>query len=453
MQRHAVPSRAGIGCDKCALLAEGEGPDEFSNREEGTFRGEICNMRSNLERKENCQMSEKQYDLVLKGGHVIDPKNSLDEPMDVAIKDSKIAAVAKDIPSESVRKTVDVSGFYVTPGLIDLHVHVYGYGGSLLPDGYALPNGATTVVDAGGAGWRNFEDFKNKIIFPTKGILTKTRVLALLNIVGAGMLGFVEQNVEDMDPVATAEMVARYPDILVGIKTAHFQGPGWEAVDNALEAGRLSGTPAMFDISLSPHRTCAELFQRLRPGDIRTHMYNWRYQILTEEGKVNEAFIRARERGVLFDVGHGAGSLCFRFAVPAIQQGFGPDVISTDIHWASRLFPNATLMTTMSKFLNMGLSLPEVVYRTTVTPAQAISRPQLGNLSVGACADVAVLQMLEGDFGFVDSLHARLRGDKKLECVLTIRAGEIVWDLNGLSWPDWQDAGQYGRIGQYDEFS
>lgn len=397
---------------------------------------------------------KRQYDLLLKGGHVIDPKNDIDGPMDVAISEKEIAAVAEDIFPSSARKTIDVSGRYVTPGLIDMHVHVYGYHGSMLPDGYALPNGATTVVDAGGAGWRNFEDFKNKVISPTQGIPTKTRVLALLNIVGAGMLGFVEQNVQDMDPVRAAEMVAHYPNIIVGIKTAHYTGPGWEAVDNAIEAGRLSCTPVMIDIRLAPTRSCGDLLvKHMRPGDIRTHMYNWKYQILDDNGRVNEAFVRARERGVLFDVGHGAGSLCFRFAVPAIEQGFLPDTISTDLHRSSRLIPNATLMTTMSKFLNMGLSLREVIYRTTVTPAQATGRPEMGHLSVGACADVSVLKMLEGDFGFVDSNHARLPGDRKLECLLTIREGEIVWDLNGFSWPDWQDAGEYGIIGQYNEVS
>ena len=383
----------------------------------------------------------EQYDILLKGGHVIDPQNGVNTPMDVAISGDKIAAVAEDISPSSSRKTVDVTGYYVTPGLIDLHVHLYGYEGSLLPDGYALPNGATTVVDAGGAGWRNFEDFKNKVIFPTQGLPTKTRVLAFLNIVGAGMLGFVEQNVQDMDPEPAAEMVMRYPDILLGIKSAHFMGPGWEAVDSAVRAGELSNTPAMFDVRPLPTRSYEDLLlNHLRPGDILTHMYSPMYPLLDEQGRINRCALEARERGVLFDVGHGVGSFVFKHAVPAIKQGFLPDTISTDLHRSSRLIPNATLMATMSKFLNMGLSLEEVVRRTTITPAQAIHHPELGHLSVGACADVAVLQILEGDFGFVDVNRTRLRGSRKLECVLTIRAGEIVWDLNGISCPDWQAA-------------
>jgi dihydroorotase len=235
-------------------------------------------------------------------------------------------------------------------------------------------------------------------------------------------------------------MVARYPELIVGLKTAHFQGPGWAPVDRTIEAAHHSGIPAMFHFALGHGQTCQELFARLRPGDIPTHMYSRLYPILTEDGLVSEAFHQARRRGMLFDVGHGAGSFRFNLAIPAIQQGFGPDVISTDLHWRSRLWRDATLMATMSKFLNMGLPLVEVIYRTTVAPAQAIARPELGTLTPGACADIAILRVQEGNFGFVDSGDTRLRGDRRLECLLTIRAGEIVWDLNGISRPDWREA-------------
>ena len=152
----------------------------------------------------------------------------------------------------------------------------------------------------------------------------------------------------------------------------------------------------------------------------------------------------ARRRGVFFDVGHGAGSFWFRIAVPAVKQGFVPDSISTDLHKKSALIPNATMMTTMSKFLNMGMPLQEVILRSTVNPASLIRRPELGTLSAGA--DIAVIEVLKGDFGFVDSGHAKMRGDKRLQCVLTIRNGVIVWDMNGLSWPDWETAGEYSVI-------
>jgi dihydroorotase len=223
------------------------------------------------------------------------------------------------------------------------------------------------------------------------------------------------------------------------MKTAHFQGPGWAPVDRTIEAARRSGTPAMFHFGPRHGQTCQELFARLRPGDIPTHMYSRLYPILTEDGLVSKAFHQARRKQLLFDVGHGSGSFRFALAAPAIQQGFGPDVISTDLHWRSRLLRDATLMATMSKFLNMGLSLVEVISRTTVAPAQAIARPELGTLTPGACADMAILRVQEGDFGFVDSGDTRLQGDRKLECLLTIRAGEIVWDLNGISRPDWQN--------------
>lgn len=382
------------------------------------------------------------YDILLKGGHVIDPKNHVDEVMDVAIKDKKIALVTREIPSSQAKKVIPVEGFYVTPGLIDIHVHVYGYFGSMFPDIHALSNGVTTVVDAGGAGWKSFEDFKSQIIDTSK-----TRILALLNIVGPGMLGEFEQDVNEMNPEPTAEMIKRYPEILVGVKTAHFGGPGWEGVDRAVEAGELSNTPIMIDCAPKPTRPYEDLLSKhMRPGDIHTHMYAQHIPLLNEQGIVQSYVREAKERGVIFDVGHGGGSFWFRIAVPAIRQGFVPDTISTDLHKVSALIPNATLMPTMSKFLNMGMSLQTVIYRATVIPAKVIGRPELCTLSVGADADVAVIEVLEGNFGFVDSGHAKLCGNRRLQCVLTIRNGEVLWDLNGISWPDWESAGQYSHI-------
>jgi dihydroorotase len=386
-----------------------------------------------------------EYDLLLKGGHVIDPANGIDRPMDVAIGDRMIAAVREDISPSAARKTVRVDGLYVTPGLIDIHVHVYGgYVGWLFPDTHALPNGVTTVVDTGGAGWKTFEEFKTTIIDRST-----TRVLALLNIVGAGMVGAAEGDVSEMEPVPAAEMIQRYPDVMVGSKTAHFGGPGWEAVDGAVEAARLSGTMAMIDFAPKPTRSYEDLLlQHMRPGDIHTHLYAQHIPLLNEEGIVNDYVRTARERGIIFDTGHGGGSFWFRIAVPAIQQGFPPDTISTDLHKSSALIPNATMPVTMSKFLSIGMPLYEVIERSTVRPAQVIRRPALGTLSVGAEADVAVLELLEGNFGFVDSGHAKMRGTQRLQCALTVRRGEIVWDLNGLSWPDWQTAGKYLTITQ-----
>ena len=382
--------------------------------------------------------TERNYNLLLKGGHVIDPKNNIDETMDVAIKSNKIAQISKDIPSSKAQKTVDVAGFYVTPGLIDIHVHVYGgYQGWLFPDAHSFRNGVTTVVDAGGAGWKSFEEFKETIIEKSK-----TRVFALLNIVGAGMLGAIEQDVSEMDPVAAAEMIKKYPNYILGAKTAHFAGPGWEAIDGAVKAAELSNTIVMVDTRTIPTRTYKDiLLSHLRPGDIHTHIYAQHITLLNEQGVVNDYVWEARERGLIFDVGHGSGSFRWRVAVPAVKQGFVPDTISTDLHKMSALMPNATMMATMSKFLNMDMSLHEVILRSTVNPARVIRRPQLGTLTVGADADVAVIELLKGDFGFVDVGHARMRGKYRLQCALTVRNGEIVWDLNGISCPDWETAG------------
>ena len=379
------------------------------------------------------------YDVLLKGGHVIDPSNHIDGPMDVAISDHKIVSVAPDLPSSQARQTVSTEGLYVVPGLIDLHVHAVGYSGWLFPDAHALPNGATTVVDAGGAGWKSFEAFKEDII-----ACSKTRVLALLNIVGPGMLGRVEQNIDEMASLPTAEMIQQYPELLVGVKSAHFGGPGWESVDRAVEAGALSHTPVMVDFAPKPTRTYKDfLLKHLRPGDIHTHMYAKHIPLLDKEDRVHTYVREARERGILFDVGHGKGSFWFRIAVPALNQAFGPDTISTDLHKDSVLRPNAHLMAVLSKFLNMGMSLQEVIARCTVIPAKVIRRPELGTLCLGAEADVAVVEIQEGNTGFVDCGHARLRGTRRLQCVLTLRAGEVVWDPTGLTCPDWDIAGRY----------
>ena len=393
--------------------------------------------------------TECKYDMLLKNGHVIDPSNNINELMDVAIKGNRIAQVAKDIPSSQTSKVVNVKGLYVTPGLIDIHVHLYGYAGWLFPDFHSFSNGVTTVVDAGGPGWKSFEEFKKTIIDTSK-----TRVLTLLNIVGAGMLGAVEQDVSEMDPIPAAEMIQKYPDLIVGSKTAHFGGPGWESVDGAVKAAEMSGTFAMADCSPKPTRSYKDLIlSHLRPGDIHTHMYAQHIPLLDEQGIINDYVWEARDRGTIFDVGHGAGSFWWRVAVPAMKQGFVPDSISTDRHKVSSLIPNASMIITMSKFLNMGMPLPEVILRSTVKPAQIICRPELGTLNIGADADVAVIELLKGDFGFVDSGHAKMRGTQKLQAALTIRNGEVVWDLNGLNWPDWETAGKYTVIHQYRDAS
>jgi dihydroorotase len=258
------------------------------------------------------------------------------------------------------------------------------------------------------------------------------------------MLGAVEQNIAEMEPVPCAKTIRNNCDVIVGVKTAHFGGPGWEAVDRAVEAAALSGTMAMVDFAPRPTRSYRDLLlEHLRPGDIHTHVYAQHIPSLDDAKQVQAYMFEARSRGVLFDLGHGAGSFWWRIAVPAVRQGFPPDTISTDLHKVSALVPNATMTTTMSKCLALGMSVEDVIRRSTVEPARAIRRPELGTLAVGAEADIAVLELVHGDFGFVDSGRARMRGRERFECILTIRAGEIVWDRNGLSLPDWESAGDY----------
>lgn len=393
-----------------------------------------------------CSLAAQPYDLLLRGGHVIDPKNNVDGVRDVAIKDKKIAAVAERLDPAQARKVIDVRDLYVVPGLLDIHGHVYAgtgarssYAGdnSVYPDGHTFRVGVTTIVDAGGSGWRNFPDFKSRVIDRSK-----TRVLALLNIVGNGMGGGkVEQNVEDMDAAATARVARQYPETVVGIKTAHYSGPEWVPVERAVAAGQEANLPVMVDFgSFRTERPFEELVtKKLRPGDIYTHCYLDMVPLLDGQGRVRPYLQEARKRGVIFDVGHGAGSFLWRQAVPAMRQNFWPDSISTDLHISSMNAGMKDMLNVMSKFLVMGMPLPEVVRRSTWNPAREIRRTELGHLSVGAPADVAVLRVEKGRFGFVDSYGAAMRGTQKLHGELTVRDGLVVWDANGISRPDWTE--------------
>jgi dihydroorotase len=393
------------------------------------------------------------YDLILKGGHVIDPANGIDEVIDVAIKDKKIARISANIPPVEGSQVVEVSGLFITPGILDIHTHVYQYrppveGGitTVHADVHLFATGVTTTVDAGSIGWKNFGDFKEHTIERSK-----VRILAFLNIASNGMADIIsEQTMSDMLPEVTASLVKAYPDLLVGIKTAHYwtkdpwdsEHLPWASVERAVEAGELCGKPVMVDFwPRLPERSYPELIlHRLRPGDIHTHVFAQQFPILDEAGKVNDFMFAARERGVYFDLGHGAGSFWFRNAVPAYQGGFPPDTLSTDLHTGSVSGAAQSMQTTMSKYLNMGMPLQEVIERSTTLPAQLIGRPELGTLSVGAEADMAVFALHEGTFGFTDCGRARMIGNQKLECLMTVRAGEIVFDPGGLSMPDWQNA-------------
>jgi len=380
------------------------------------------------------------YDLLLKGGHVVDAKNHRSAILDVAIKDGKIADVAAAIDPATSTKTLDVRGLYVTPGLVDIHVHVYAstgeaksYAGdnSVFPDGFTFRSGVTTVADAGSSGYKNFEDFKAHIIDRSK-----TRVLAFLNIVGAGMRGAkYEDNLAEMEAQPAAEMAKKYPGVIVGFKTAHYQGPEWTPVEHAVAAGTMASIPIMVDFGTNhPERPIDVLLtQKLRPGDIYTHCYSGLRGELDADGKVNRGMIEGRQRGVIFDVGHGAGSFAWKVAVPAIEQGFLPDSISTDLHITSMNAGMKYMLNVMSKFLALGLSVDDVIAKSTWNPAREIHHEELGHLSTGAIADLAVLRLQNGDFGFVDMSGIRMDGKQKFICEMTVQNGKVVYDLNGLS--------------------
>jgi dihydroorotase len=376
------------------------------------------------------------YELVLKGGHVIDPKNGIDRVMDVAISGGKIARVA---PNLSGTRVIDVGGLYVTPGLIDLHAHVLirprAPSEGIQPDAFSFRSGVTTFVDAGSAGWREFPEVRDTVIRRAK-----TRVLALLNIAGAGMLTGKEDDLAEMDPDAAVRMARANPDLIVGFKSAHYAGPGWESIDAAVKAGNATGLLVMVDFgTTNEKRNIGTLFlDKLRPGDIYTHCFSGHREELLPNGKLNPAMAAGRKRGIIFDVGHGAGSFFWNVAVPAYAERFYPDSISTDLHINSMNAGMKDLLNVASKMLNLGSPLPEVIRMATWNPARQIRRPALGNLDPGAEADIAVLRLQRGEFGFVDSAGARFDGDRKLVCELTLRAGRVAWDLNGRASRHWK---------------
>ena len=385
------------------------------------------------------------YDLLLKNGHVIDPANQRNGRMDVAIIRNQIAKVGPNLPASRARHVIDVSEYYITPGLIDIHAHFDAQGAdlNLNPDHNALRNGVTTAVDAGSSGADNFENFRRLVIDEAR-----TRVLAFVNIVAAGMYGGqVENDPKQMNVEKAVAIVNKHRDVIVGIKTAHYQPADWTAVDNAVKAAELSKTVCMVDFHPKPGRGYSDLIlKHMRPGDIHTHFYGRLTPQLDASKKIQPYMLEARKRGILFDVGHGSGSFWFRIAVPAIQQGFLPDTISTDIHKSSIMLPRATLTNVMSKFLNIGMTLEQVIERSTLKPAKAIRRDDLGTLSEGKVADIAILSVDRGQFAFLDSGHGKLTADKRIRAAATIRNGRVVWDADGISSVD------RSRIGPYSNF-
>ena len=393
------------------------------------------------------------YTILIKGGNVIDPKNNIDEVMDIAITDGKIAKVAKNIDSKLAGRIIDAKGLIVTPGLIDIHGHHF-HGTvpdrylsnsftALPPDGFTFRAGVTTVVDAGGAGWKNFPLFKEQVIDRSR-----TRVLAFINILGEGMRGVepYEQDLNDMDPKRTAMVAKQFPEI-VGVKVAHYQSHNWDPFRRAGEAGKEAGIPVMVDLGgAEPALPLKTLFTEiLRPGDIITHLYGRprsghgpKEAVLDNNGNVQTHWLDAQKRGFIFDVGHGGGSFFYNIAVPAIKQGFWPNTISTDLHTGSMNAGMKDILNVVSKMMNLGMSLKDAIEAATWKPAQVIQREKLGNLDVGSEADVAIFRLLKGEFGFIDSSGEKKTGNRNLQTEVTIRAGRVVWDLYGIAAPSWK---------------
>ena len=387
------------------------------------------------------------YAIVIKGGYVLDPKNNVHEIMDIAVAGGKIVRIAKNIDTTGAWQVVQATGMYVTPGLIDLHAHVFignepdhSYGNgplSVSPDGFTFRNGVTTVVDAGCAGWRNFPVFKRQVID-----ISQTRVLAFLNIVGEGMRGGpYEQDTRDMDGKMTSLVARQYRNYIAGIKVAHYNGNEWTPVDEAVKAGTLANLPVMIDFGGStPPMPIQELFmQHLRPGDSFTHCFaqlNSRESLLDSSTKKIKPFVwDARKRGIYFDVGYGGISFNFSQAIPGIKDKFYPNSISTDLHTGSMNASMKDLLTTLSKFMAIGMKPEEVIQAATWNPAREIKHEELGNLSVGGIADIALLSVRQGKFGFYDYTGYKIEGSQKLECEMTIKDGKIVYDLNGIANP------------------
>ena len=386
--------------------------------------------------------SNLDLDLILKGGIVIDSAQGIHQKMDVALKDGTIAALKESIDDGNAR-VIDVSGKWVAPGLIDLHTHVYWGGTSLgiRPERILSRSGVTTWVDAGSAGAGNFIGFKEHVIERSR-----VRILPFLNIGFAGIFGYIKEGFANNRPTWIGElcdtrlanlneaiyMAGKFEDLIVGIKIrSGIDGscdfPGLEPVLMAKKAAEAVGKPLMVHIGHAPPTT-RELLPVLRNGDILTHAFRGNpNSLLDGKGKILPELEEARQRGVILDLGHGSGSFSFETARKMLAHNIEPDIISSDIHADSINGPAYDLPTTMSKMLNLGMSLETVVRAATHHPAKAVGyEKELGSLQKGTVGDITVLELQEGDFLFQDCFNSQIKGKKKLVPALTILAGEIV---------------------------
>jgi len=375
----------------------------------------------------------KPYDLLIKGGKVIDPSQGLEAPRDVAIRQGKIALIAPEIPASDAAEVLPAEGKLVTPGLIDLHTHVFPYVGpyGIEPDPYFVRRGVTTALDAGTSGAFTFQAFRNFVISRAA-----TRIRALLHVVSIGMVAGSTPNMgelEDLrycDPKLAAQVAGANRDLIVGFKirfSNQYTGPNdLEGMKRARAAADAAGLPLMVHIGGS-YTPLEEFLARLKKGDVVTHSFNSHpHGLLDGAGKVAPAVLEARGRGVLFDVGHGAGSFSFEVMEKCLAQGFLPDTISSDLYTANIHGPVYDLPTTLSKFLLLGLGLREVIERSTVNAAHAFNfGAEIGTLEPGAEADVSVFDLKESDFTFTDADGKSRTGRQKLVPVATVRGGKV----------------------------
>lgn len=371
------------------------------------------------------------YDLVLKGGHVIDPAQNIDAVMDVAFAGGKVAAIARSLDTCGASDVRDVSGRIVTPGLIDMHTHVYWGGTSLGIDAedFCRLSAVTTAVDTGSAGPGNFAGFRKHVIEPSA-----VRILAYLHISHAGIFGFSNrimvgesENLALMDPETAVEVASANRDVIIGIKVRlgrHASGiHGMAPFEHAIQVAEEAGMPMMVHID-EPPPSYGEVVSRLRPGDVLTHCFRpFPNSPVTPEGKVRPEVLAARQRGVLFDIGHGMGSFSFKTARAMLEAGFMPDTISSDVHALCINGPAFDQVTTLSKFLCLGVPLKEVIRTTTENAARALSRPDLGTLKPGSTGDAAILSVDDGAFDYVDVVGEHVTGGRKINARGVVLAG------------------------------
>ncbi|NPV09282.1 MAG: amidohydrolase/deacetylase family metallohydrolase [Anaerolineae bacterium] len=373
----------------------------------------------------------QQYDLVIRGGRVMDPAQGLDAVRDVAIREGKVAAVAPGLDVSRAVRVVDASGKLVTPGLIDLHAHVYWRATKLSvePDEVCGRTGVTTVVDAGTAGAATFDGLRHFVVDGSK-----TRVLPFLHVSSIGLATDQEcRYLELVDVEKAVECVRENADLIAGIKVrANKMGVGDQSVFPvylAHDVADVTGLPLMVDMYYPPP-SVEEVFPLLRPGDISTHMYKGYHGGLLQDWntRVRPAALEARERGVWFDLGHGAGSFSWEVARPAFELGFRPDTISTDLHQGSVRLADVNMPDCMAKMMALGASLEDVVRWSTANPAKVLRRPDLGTLKAGGPADVTVLEMSEGDFTYFDVAGKPFPGKHRLRAVLTVCRGAVTYE-------------------------